>query len=459
MLALVLLPAAWALQYQSSIITAGVSYSEYAFSPLQHLAGIAPFFQSRGYGIDPAVPDTCVVEKATYLSRHSNIYANDNDYEIYIEPLVAKLNATNATFSGELSFLSNWTNPISEDDVEDITPSGSLDAQALGLTFAARYPQFSNASANTTKIWAATSERSNQTAYSFAQGFSGSLRMAPQLVEIYEGKNESADSLTPHSSCPAYSGSAGVKQSNVFLYTYAPAIIERLGALTNVNLTAYDISAMQRLCGYETVIRNSSNFCSLFTADEWLQFEYANDIQYHYSLGYGSYVSPVLGMPWLNASATLLSNNDSSKQDFYISFTHREEPLFITTALGLFNDTAFTGGNNPNATLPLTEINYGRRFVTSNIIPFLGHVGLERLSCVSTNATSNATMTASYIRAIVNSAVQPIPGCSNGIGASCPLADFTQLIKTKQAQYGDFVGVCGLSGLSNATNALDIYNQ
>ncbi|CCG82711.1 putative Histidine acid phosphatase [Taphrina deformans PYCC 5710] len=450
---LALTAAVSAQQYNSASISGGFAYPSYSFSPLQHLSGIAPFFQSSGYDVDPSVPAGCSVEKATYLSRHSNIYANDNDYEIYIEPLIEKLNVTNATFTGELAFLRNWTNPISEDDIEQVTPSGDVDALALGVTFAARYPQFSNASANTTKIWAATSERSNQTAYSFAQGFARSLRMVPRLVEIYEGKNESADTLTPHSSCPAYSGSAGVKQSNVFLYQYAPSIITRLSQYTNVNLTAYDISAMQRLCGYETVIRNSSNFCGLFTANEWLQFEYANDIQYHYSLGYGSPVSPYLGMPWLNASTALLTDNNTAAQDFYISFTHREEPVFMTTVLGLFNNSAFTGTNDPNATFPLTEINYGRRFVSSAIIPFLGHIGLERMDCRARNTTS------SYVRAIVNSAVQPIPGCSGGIGASCPLGEFVSLVGQKQAQYGDFVGACGLTSLSNATDTLNIYNQ
>ena len=49
----------------------------YAFNVLQHLAGIAPYFDSPGVQIDPSVPDGCSVDKATYFVRHSNIYAND----------------------------------------------------------------------------------------------------------------------------------------------------------------------------------------------------------------------------------------------------------------------------------------------------------------------------------------------------------------------------------------------
>ncbi len=42
---------------------------------------------------------------------------------------------------------------------------------------------------------------------------------------------------------------------------------------------------MQQLCGYDIVIRNTSDFCNAFTAEEWLSFEYANDLQYFYSIG------------------------------------------------------------------------------------------------------------------------------------------------------------------------------
>ena len=36
-----------------------------------------------------------------------------------------------------------------------------------------------------------------------------------EVVEIYEGEEEGADSLTPYESCPAYSSSAGSDQSDV----------------------------------------------------------------------------------------------------------------------------------------------------------------------------------------------------------------------------------------------------
>jgi acid phosphatase len=85
------------------------------------------------------------------------------------------------------------------------------------------------------------------------------------------------------------------------------------------------------------VIRGSSPFCSLdlFAPNDWLAFEYMNDIMYHYNVGYGNAISPVLGFPWVGASASRLLA-DESKEDLYVSFTHRELPPTVIVALGLF---------------------------------------------------------------------------------------------------------------------------
>jgi acid phosphatase len=131
------------------------------------------------------------------------------------------------------------------------------------------------------------------------------------------------------------------------------------------NFTVADVFAMQQLCGYDTVISgNLSSFCNstAFTNEDWLSFEYANDLQYHYNLGYGFTESPSLGVPYLlavtdfllgsNLSTTLTEDytdasnmttpteaNATATQSLLISFSHREEPAFLATALGIFNNS------------------------------------------------------------------------------------------------------------------------
>jgi hypothetical protein len=68
--------------------------------------------------------------------------------------------------------------------------------------------------------------------------------------------------------------------NKAFAKVYTKPIIARLNAeARSFNFTQDDITSMFELCGYETVIRGSSKFCSpkLSNSAEWLGFEYAND--------------------------------------------------------------------------------------------------------------------------------------------------------------------------------------
>ncbi|PQE26089.1 histidine acid phosphatase protein [Rutstroemia sp. NJR-2017a BBW] len=110
------------------------SPNSYSFDPLEHLAGTAPPFDPQDPETDPAPPQGCNVTRAAYLVRHAAIYANDFDYEEYIEPFVQKLGNTTVNWSTipDLSFLSSWKAPISDPEIEMLTRSGKLEATGLG---------------------------------------------------------------------------------------------------------------------------------------------------------------------------------------------------------------------------------------------------------------------------------------------------------------------------------------
>jgi hypothetical protein len=75
---LALLPAAYAWQQRPL-------YSDYSFNPLEHLAGIAPYYEPNDPPRDPLPPQGCSVTQAAYLVRHAAINANSFDYETYLE--------------------------------------------------------------------------------------------------------------------------------------------------------------------------------------------------------------------------------------------------------------------------------------------------------------------------------------------------------------------------------------
>lgn len=218
---------------------------------------------------------------------------------------------------------------------------------------------------------------------------------------------------------------------------------------------------MSLLCGYETVIRGSSPFCNLevLTPNEWLGFEYTNDIMYHYNTGYGSPASGAIGFPWVNATInTLMSeqnnqSNATTDQDLYISFTHRELPPTVLVALGLYNNSAFSGANNINGTMPNTVINHRRAWKSSHILPFLTNVAVEKMEC-----DSFAFDKGTYYRVLVNDSPQSLDGCSEGPGESCEEGKLVGWLKERAEVVGEYGVECGVE-YKNSTDVLSIYKS
>ncbi|KAF2021579.1 acid phosphatase-like protein [Aaosphaeria arxii CBS 175.79] len=426
--------------------------SSYNFDPLQHLAGIAPYFEPSDPPLDPSPPQGCHVTRASYLIRHAAIYANDFDFEEYIEPFTDKLKNSTTDWgrAGPLSFLKSWQTPIEDEDLEELTHIGELESYTLGATVRMRYPTFKAPG----KVWTSTAERTEKSAQSFISGLAFGSNDT-QKVSVPESEAEGADSLTPYKGCPKYSSSGGSEQSSQYKDIYTNPIIERFRNLApGFNFTNDDIVGMQQLCGYETVIRGSSPFCDLdvFSANDWLNFEYMNDVQYFFNAGYGLDVSAAVGFPWVNATvSTLLA--DEAEQDLYVSFTHRELPPMVIVALGLFNNSAFTGANDPNATMPLTTQNYNRAWKSSHILPFLSNIAIEKLSCDSYGFDAG-----NYVRVLVNQSPQYVPGCANGPGESCSSDQFQELVQKRGELAGGFTEKCE-PDYNNSTDVLTIFNS
>nr|POE77502.1 thiamine-repressible acid phosphatase spbc21h7.03c [Quercus suber] len=430
-------------------------YSQYTFNPLQHLAGIAPYFEPSDPPRDPAPPQGCAVTKAAYLVRHAAINANDFDYETYLEPFSDKLGNSTVDWSKipELSFLASWS-PPELDEQERITRTGKLEASQLGVELSYRYPSLRVPE----RVWASTAERTVVSAQSFIRGLEVDDDEI-NLVQVYEGEEAGADSLTPYSSCPKYSGSAGSDQASEYVETYTKPILARLHALApKFNWTSDDVVGMFEWCGYDTVVRGSSPFCSLdlFRPDEWLQFEYGQDIMYHYNTGYGSEVSGFIGLPWVNSTFNLLRSPPSNdKQDLYVSFTHRELPPTVLVALGLFNNSAMTGTNDPNATMPLHQINYHRQWVSSYILPFLTNVAIEQMNCSSSYGYQN-TSNPTFYRVLVNNSPQSLPGCVDGPLESCSATGLDNFLQKRVEMFGGYSQACAVD-YQNSTDVLSIY--
>lgn len=172
-------------------------------------------------------------------------------------------------------------------------------------------------------------------------------------------------------------------------------------------------------------------------------------------VGPGNPLSPYLGFPWLNVTARLFekfhrideearSTGDDETQRFFLSFTHREVPPFLATALGIFSSPS-----NTSDILPTSSINFQRAWKMSELIPFLGHIGIEKMTCDRSSGAlgdenEDGDGLSEWVRIIANSAVRPIPSCQGGPGASCGSRKFEEFVREGMEVYGDFSGVCGV---------------
>lgn len=193
-----------------TIALSNVASAVYDFDPLQHLAGISPYFEVPL--LDPRPPQGCNVSRASMLVRHAAIYANDFDWEEYIEPFVDKLRNTTVNWrgAGPLAFLEKWQSPISDEELEDLTTVGRLESYKLGVDVRLRYPTLRDPS----KVWTSTAERTELSASSFIDGLVASSNKT-QRISVQENAAAGADSLTPYKGCPKYSSSFGSNQSSV----------------------------------------------------------------------------------------------------------------------------------------------------------------------------------------------------------------------------------------------------
>ncbi|EQB58893.1 histidine acid phosphatase [Colletotrichum gloeosporioides Cg-14] len=413
--------------------SASTLYSSYKFNPLEHLGGIAPYFEPQDPPTSPDAPQGCTASRAAYLVRHAAIYANDFDFEEYIEPFLEKLgNKTNLNWSKvpSLSFLADWDAPVSEAETSILTRVGRLEATQLGVDLEFRYPNLKLPQ----RVWTSSAERTYKSAQSLVRGLEIDDDTM-NVVSIYESKESGADSLTPYKACPAYSSSAGSEQSGEFQKKFATPITKRLNALaSDFNFTVNDVFGMQQLCGYETVIRGRSPFCDLdlFSPDDWLGWEYTEDIRYHYNVGYGNNVAPYVGMPWLNATANLLMA-ETADEDLY---------------------PGFGAAADINATFPLDRINYRRAWRSSNILSFLSNIAIERLNCTGSYGYEDGE----YYRVLVNSSPQPLPDCADGPGTTCSRSGFETYIQDRVERFTGFSEQCGVE-YDNSTDVMSIYQD
>jgi acid phosphatase len=325
-----------------------------------------------------------------------------------------------------------------DDNLEQLTStgpfSGTLGSFTTGVRLRTRYKHLlSRARGSPIRFWASDSQRVIETARHFALGFFGidyASNRTAAIEIISEGHSLGGNTLTPGRTCPNNKKDTlegqkkGYNMMGHYRATYTPPIRARLLAQTGMTFSDQDIYAMQEMCGFETTVRGRSDWCAVFSQDEFLAFEYARDVLHYYRAGPGQKYAATMGWLWLNATTSLLLQGADAGPLFF-SFVHDGDIAPMMTALDVINDDEH---------LPVTHIAHGRRWRKSQVSPMGGRIIFELLACGERR----------FVRLNINDGITALPDCQDGPGRSCELGKFVERTRRRGEEVGGFREMCGL---------------
>ncbi|RMZ67995.1 histidine acid phosphatase [Pyrenophora seminiperda CCB06] len=447
------------------------------FNIFQHLGGNGQWLPGEELtGISSEVPVGCKVDLAAAFSRHGSRYPDTGAYNGWVDfskyiQAAGDFKVTNE----KLAFLKTWKPVLSkpEAQIANVSPTGWKELHEMGTTWRLRYPDLYEYNTPFT-MWAnyyTSGPRVRDSARLFAQGFVGPN--ATDLTTIYalnaSDPSSWGNSLAPSDLCKAYNDEGGSPVKPVWDATYLPPITARLNAQIqgDLNLTQSQVESIPYLCGFETQITGRrSPFCDIFTKEEILQYEYAQDLRYWYGTGLGSDIEKYQMLPVVDMAvqrfvdgpnATYKTGNGIfTPPKIMASFTNDGQINQIAAAIGVFDNQQQLPGN---MSLP------NRLFRSSQIVKMRGTVAFERLSCTASAPNSThiyphvhkisncSTPTGplkpaeeTYMRIRINDVVYPVVNCTSGPGSSCPLLQYQDVIKKKREEAGDFTKLCNMTG-------------
>ena len=332
---------------------------------------------------------------------------------------------------------------LDHDQLTSTSPyAGTLSAFSTGVKLRTRYHHLlpNREASKPLKFWASDCTRIIDTAKYLMTGLLGySWPTQASLQIIPETSDLGGDTLTPGDTCLAYRSDKkrghdyGYTQLWKYRDTYLPAIATRLHKENSaIRFGMEEVYVMQEMCGFETLARGSSPWCGVFSHDEWKNFEYARDVLHFYRTGPGNPYSKAMGSLWADATAKLLAKGGEEAGRMFLSVAHDGDVLPVMNFLGLFDGEE----------LPVTHRKDDRRWRSGQLVPMMGRLIVELMSCSADGHNEDSVK--KFVRIDINDGVTAIPLCQSGPAGSCPLEDFLRFVETGRKEAGSFSNVCKL---------------
>ncbi|KXJ92233.1 3-phytase A [Microdochium bolleyi] len=402
--------------------------------------------------ISPAVPEGCEVSFAQVLSRHGARDPTLGKSKAY-GALIARIHAQVAEYGAGAAFLRDYEYRLGADE---LSAFGEQQLVNSGIRFYHRYRALARRS--TPFVRSAGQHRVVESARKWTEGFHAS-READKHAEADEGwpyhileipeYRPHNNTLSPDT-CPAFEAGSdlGRKAQATFLGEFAPAITARLNAaLPGADLDDVDTTYLMDLCPFETVADRygrPSRICTLFSPDEWADYDYFQSLGKWYGYSSGNPLGPTQGVGFANELIARLTGRpvedhtstnstlDSSPETFplrdrgvYADFSHDNDMAAMFGALGLYNATAQLDKHsrqNPRET---------KGFAASWTVPFGARMYVEKMTChggprTSSRSSREQGKREELVRVLVNDRVIPLQNCGADELGRCPLSRFVE---------------------------------
>ncbi|KAL2802675.1 histidine phosphatase superfamily [Aspergillus granulosus] len=425
---------------------------------------LSPYFSpEEGFGVDEyPLPSGSRITQMHMLHRHGSRYpSSSEDVPAWAEGILNSTTAGNK-FTGDLSFLNDWTYGLGE---EMLTAKGREELFESGVLNWYNYGHLYNSSSKLV-VRTTTQNRMLKSAENFLAGFFGlDWTENANLLAMIEstGYNNSLIGMYSCTNALRYMASTEFSEPiatwrDIYLKDRTAAFNKLSGSYTWTTSSVY---TAQSLCVYETISFGYSNFCQLFTYEEFEHFGYLIDIEFAAMSGFQSPTGRAQGIAWVeeflarieghllettqtNANMTLDTNPVTFpvSQNLYLDFTHDAGIIAAITALGFIQFSVF---------LPATGPPKNQQFSSSTLVPFAARMNIEIIktphqvkakrptgSQADKNAYVAGTKEATYIHFIQNQRTIPLhrsfQECPERDDGWCELSTFLKVQKQSLAK-------------------------
>ncbi|KXN83924.1 3-phytase A [Leucoagaricus sp. SymC.cos] len=424
-------------------------------------------------GASPIVPKECEIVQAHLIHRHGARYPTR---EAGTDVFATKLHGMARTHhglevDGPLEFLKTWKYKLGG---EILTPFGRSELFDLGVGFRVRYGSLLKEAKDLPVFRTTSQARMVDSALNFAAGFFGLPdynKKYHQLIEVEEDKQNIT--LASYKSCPNFKSIGTVvltRYFNKWVKRYLKSAHKRLSKHISprFKLTTMDCYYMQNLCALETVALGYSEFCGLFTQEEWKGYSYATcgffllvifldrfremiaALQMWYGVGPGSPIGAAMGIGWVQELVSRLTKARITEFKTSVNKTivqnetrsNVEPPIYVDAAHDITIASIFTAMNFTNfirsGTLPSKEMPLKLSYKMDEVMPFATNLVGQVLSCPARGEHHcSGSREPTHIRWILNDGVLPltgINGCNHDKNGMCEFGAFIDGMKQRMEE-------------------------